>query len=54
MIPRSQPLRFDIIGILRDKILQSTHIQDIWRRKVDQQFTIETLSPLWAVPNKLN
>ena len=38
----------------RDKIWQSTHIQDIWKRKVDYEFTIETLPPLWAVSRKLN
>ena len=46
---------FDIVGILRDKIRrESTHIQDIWKRKVDKEFTIETLPPLRAVPSKLN
>ena len=46
--------RFGIPGIVRDKIRQSTHIQDIWKRKVDLEFTTETLPPLWAVPRKLN
>ena len=36
---------------MKDKIRQSTHIQDIWKRKVDQEFTTETLPPL---PNKQN
>ena len=46
--------RFDIAGILKDKILQSIHIQDIWKRYVDQEFTTETFPPLRAMPSNLN
>ena len=32
---------------------EGTHIQDIWKRKGDQEFTNEFLPSLLAVPNKL-